>query len=122
MLPGVDRKGRPEVVVGTHMLLPNMPNQAIQIFVTGDGNQVAGMDFVAQVGDGGPTNACSSGPGCDRWSEHHGGRPTGTPFASNHNPTTDPAGGGEGTQTVYTGVTTQSGTVAASGLIGTIFV
>jgi len=108
------------IIVGSHILQPNMANQPIQIFVTG-GDNVAGMDFVAQVGDGGPTNAFS-GPGVIAGPNITADVVTGTIFATNHNPPGDPAGGSEGTQTVFQAITTVSGTVTAAGLIGTIFV
>jgi hypothetical protein len=47
---------------------------------------------------------------------------TGTIWAPNHNPVTNPAGGQEGTQTVFAGITTISGYVAGNGLLGTIYV
>lgn len=108
------------IIVGDHTLVPNMPNQAIPIFVTG-GDAVAGMDFVAQVGDGGPSNNFS-GPGTILGPNITADVVTGTIFAPNHNPPGDPAGGSEGTQTVFQAITTVSGTVVAEGLIGTIFV
>jgi len=43
------------VAVGTHNLLANSPNQKITIQVTG-GEQIAGEDLFAQIGDGGPIN------------------------------------------------------------------
>lgn len=39
--------------VGYHALLPNTSNQQIEIFVSG-GENIAGADLFAQVGDGGP--------------------------------------------------------------------
>ena len=41
------------IQIGDHELRPNEPNQRVPIFVTG-GEQVAGLNFYAQVGDGGP--------------------------------------------------------------------
>ena len=41
------------IQIGNHELRPNEPNQRVPIFVTG-GEQVAGLNFYAQVGDGGP--------------------------------------------------------------------
>jgi hypothetical protein len=38
------------VTVGSHVLLPNTANQVISISVSG-GEQIAGEDFFAQVGD-----------------------------------------------------------------------
>lgn len=38
-----------QIDVGNHLLLPNTPNQVIQIFVTG-GDQIEGMNFNAQIG------------------------------------------------------------------------
>jgi PEP-CTERM motif len=108
------------IIVGTHFIMPNTANQAIQIVVTG-GTNVEGMDFVAQVGDGGPTNIFT-GPGNIAGPRITADLLTGTIWATNHNPITHPAGGAEGDQTVYLGITTASGTVTANGLIGTIFV
>jgi hypothetical protein len=108
------------IVVGEHILQPNTPHQAIQIFVTG-GTQVAGADFVVQVGDGGPLNSFT-GPGNISGPTITADVLTGTIFASNHNPLTTPDGGASGPQTVYLGITTASGTVAGAGLFGTIFV
>ncbi len=39
--------------VGNHLLFSNMAGQEIEVYVTG-GEQIAGIDFFAQVGDGGP--------------------------------------------------------------------
>jgi hypothetical protein len=108
------------IVVGEHHLVPNEAHQAIQIFVTG-GDNVAGMDFVAQIGDGGSTNLFT-GPGNISGPTITADIVTGTIFASNHNTITTPGGGSEGNQTVYLGITTVSGTVTAQGLIGTIYV
>lgn len=41
----------PEIIVGSHNLLPNTPNQEIQIFVSGAAD-VTGMNIFAQLGDG----------------------------------------------------------------------
>ena len=43
----------PRITVGAHTLLPNTPNQTIQVFVSG-GHAVSGLNLYAQVGDGGP--------------------------------------------------------------------
>jgi hypothetical protein len=43
------------IIVGNHILQPGMAGQVIQIFVDGDGSdQVQGVNFRAQLGDGGP--------------------------------------------------------------------
>jgi hypothetical protein len=47
------------IVVGNHVLLANTPNQTITIQITG-GEQVAGEDFFAQIGDGGTYNGGSN--------------------------------------------------------------
>lgn len=41
------------IVVGTHFLLPNTPNQVVEIGATG-GEAINGMNFYSAVGDGGP--------------------------------------------------------------------
>lgn len=41
------------ITVGNHSLLANQPGQTIEIFVAG-GDSVSGVNFYAQVGDGGP--------------------------------------------------------------------
>lgn len=43
------------ITVGNHVLLANTPNQTITLQITG-GEQVAGEDFFAQIGDGGAFN------------------------------------------------------------------
>ncbi|MCH8044616.1 MAG: tandem-95 repeat protein [Planctomycetes bacterium] len=43
----------PTIVVGQYTLVADTPNQQIEIFVSG-GQSVAGVNLVAQVGDGGP--------------------------------------------------------------------
>jgi hypothetical protein len=44
------------VTVGNHLLMANTPNQTFTIQITG-GEQVAGEDFFAQIGDGGMYNS-----------------------------------------------------------------
>ena len=39
--------------VGNHLLAPNLSGQQVELYVAG-GEQIAGIDFFAQVGDGGP--------------------------------------------------------------------
>jgi PEP-CTERM motif len=41
--------------VGSHDLLPNVAGQEIAIFVSG-GGQIHGVDFIVQIGNGGPYN------------------------------------------------------------------
>jgi uncharacterized protein (DUF952 family) len=50
------------IVVGTHALLPNTPNQTIAIYVTG-GDAVNGVDLIVQVADGGPEWGALGGSG-----------------------------------------------------------
>ena len=50
------------IVVGDHTLLPDTAGQQIEIFVTGD-EQVQGLNFYIQVGDGGvPAGGSDVGP------------------------------------------------------------
>lgn len=44
--------GEVVVNVGDLQLAPNTPNQKRDIFVSGDGDQVFGVDFYARIGDG----------------------------------------------------------------------
>jgi uncharacterized protein YjiK len=51
----------PTIVVGSHTLLPNTANQAIQISVSGDA-MVPGLVLYVQVGDGGPERTAAGIP------------------------------------------------------------
>jgi len=101
-------------------LLPNTAHQAIQIFVSG-GLNVQGLVLEAQVADGGPNENFNT-PGVINGPTITGDVITGTIFASNHTTPTDPGGGVEGPMTAWISVTTQAGTVTASGLLATLFV
>jgi|SRR6185437_11279868 len=50
----------PTLETGTYVLLPNTPNQVIQIFAHG-GDAVQGVTFDVQVGDGGPLSGGTVG-------------------------------------------------------------
>jgi hypothetical protein len=41
------------ITVGNHILIPDVPGQTVQAFVSG-GDEVAGVNLFVQVGDGGP--------------------------------------------------------------------
>ena len=104
----------PIIVVGDHSLLPNTPGQKISISISGD-NNITGINFYAQVGDGGPELAdYSLPPGID------GPAITGVDL--------DPPGGifdGKGTQTDLPGIPqvaistfdVTTGTVLGDGLL-----
>jgi len=51
----------PRISVGTHQLMPNTPNQTIELRVTG-GQLVRGLNLNAQIGDGGPELGGTPGP------------------------------------------------------------
>ncbi len=103
--------------VGHHYVLPNTPGQSIEIFVTG-GDDVQGLNFYVQVGDGGPAVGGTPGPVIEA-----ADIVTGTIFAANNVGETDFDGPGspdalpqwEGLNTV-----TAAGTVAADGLLATV--
>ena len=105
-------EGTASVPVGTHTLQPNTPGQRVQIFVTG-GLAVQGMNFNAQIADGGPELGGSiDGPditGVDVLA--------GTIFANNNTGQQNP---GSFSQLGIRYTTTNTGTVNASGLLGTI--
>ncbi len=43
--------GATYIDVGNHMLLPNTPNQRIDIYVTGDNDRIQGVEVYAQIGN-----------------------------------------------------------------------
>ncbi len=102
-------------------LQPNMPNQAIQIFVSSANIGVSGFVLEAQIADGGPNEGFNT-PGVINGPTITADVLTGTIFASNHNPVTQPGGGSEGPMTAFYSVTTQNGTVPSNGLLATLFV
>ena len=109
------------VTVGTHILLPNTANQVVSIWVNG-GEQIAGEDFFAQIGDGGAflggSNTKPAFTNVDVLS--------GTIFAANNNgafgdPNGTPSGSNAAHPLIWVdGTTTVSGTVSASGLLATL--
>src|SRR5262245_47437704 len=112
--------GRPHLVsaqiavqVGDHNLLPNLPGQTIQIFVTG-GGAIAGVSLNVQVADGYPDvpGSATDGPditGIDLV--------TGTIFAANNTGATDP---GSVDQVGLRNITTSANTVPADGILATL--
>lgn len=109
---GVARAANPAITVGNNILLPNRAGQTVQLFVTG-GQQVPGLDLFAWVAGGGTANGGTAGPVISNVN-----LTSGTIFAG-HN-------GGQvnisalPTQAYSGYVTTDSGTVAASGLLATL--
>jgi len=113
------------IVVGNHILQPNMPNQLIQIFVTG-GDQIQGVNLNAQIG---PDPSSAITPVFQFDPNQHLVFPganlstllaPGSIFAP-------PAGFGENDVTFFpalwqAGSATSSGTVAANGLLATLYV
>lgn len=105
------------ITVGNHVLLPNTPNQTITLSVSG-GEEVAGLDLFVQIGDGGAfAGGANSTPVFQNVDII-----TGTIFGSNNSGQSV-----DSTQASHpliwdTGTTTNTGTVAASGLLATITV
>jgi hypothetical protein len=109
------------VTVGTHALLPNTANQVITIQITG-GDQVAGEDFFAQIGDGGAflggTDAKPAFTNVDILSS--------TIFSTSNNGSYgDPNGTPPGSNSAHPliwvdGTTTVDGSVPAVGLLATL--
>jgi hypothetical protein len=98
--------------VGGHELLPDTPNQTVQVFVSG-GDAVQGLNFYAQVADGGPAaGGTITGPSITAVNIL-----SGTIFASNNAGQDDP---GSLPQLAARTTTTASGTVSASGLLATL--
>jgi hypothetical protein len=111
----------PAIAVGNIQLLPDKPNQTVQVFVSG-GDVVQGLNFEIQTGDGGPDSggtAAGAGPLITNLDLL-----TGTIFAANN---TGQHGGGPLSLTgktkaqVWEATTTTSATtVAAAGLLANI--
>jgi hypothetical protein len=121
--------------VGNHQLLPNTPNQKIALYVTG-GDAIAAADLLIQIGDGGPERvnfppltAGTDAPGVPL--------PIGLPNANLENPTfgpdtgifaSTPNGGqfdglgGSIPQLIGLSILTDTGTVAANGLLATLMI
>ena len=102
----------PTIVVENDVLLPNRAGQTIQIMVSG-GTAVSGVDFNAEIAGGGTVNGGTAGPAITNVD-----LVTGTIFAGNNSgqqniPSNSP-------QVYEGGISTTSGTVAASGLLATL--
>jgi hypothetical protein len=109
------------VTIGNHVLLPNTANQVVSIWVSG-GEQVAGEDFFAQIGDGGTfIGGSNTKPAFTNVDVING-----TIFAANNNgPFGDPNGTPPGSNAAHPliwvdGTTTANGTVVAGGLLATL--
>ena len=106
------------IEVGQIDLLPNLPGQVVTLKISGV-DQIAGMDFFAQVGDGGPElvlfglEAGTDGPGMTDVDLESG------IFLGNNGGQTDMLGGSI-PQLVGFGISTTSGTVASLGDLVTI--
>ena len=109
------------MTVGTHVLLPNTANQDITIWVSG-GEQIAGEDFFAQIGDGGTFLGGSNTKPAFTNVDILGG----TIFAANNNgafgdPNGTPPGSNSAHPLIWVdGTTTVSGTVSAAGRLATL--
>jgi hypothetical protein len=109
------------IIVGNHVLLPNTPNQIITIQVTG-GEQVAGEDFFAQIGDGGAfLGGLNSKPTFENVDIIGG-----TIFAANNNgafgdPNGVPIGSNSAHPLIWVdGTTTLNGSITANGRLATL--
>ena len=109
------------VSIGTVNLLPNTPNQKINIYIAGT-EQVASLDFFAQLGDGGAINAGSNTRPVFQNVDILGG----SIFAGNNagaagDPNGTPQGSNAGHPLIWVdGTITISGTVTANGLLATL--
>ena len=105
------------VNVGNHVLLANTPNQTITVQITG-GEQVAGEDFWAQIGDGGAYNIGSNSKPSFTNVDIIGG----TIFAANNTGAFgDPNVGNAAHPLIWDdGTVTASGSVAAAGVLATL--
>jgi hypothetical protein len=135
LIGAVSSPAASSINVGNHSLLPNTPGQTIAIYVTG-GDLIAAADLLIQIGDGGPERvnfppllAGTDAPGVPL--------PVGLPNANLQNPTfgTDagifasvPNGGqsdglgGSIPQLIGLSILTDTGTVAANGLLATLMI
>jgi hypothetical protein len=110
----------PIIDVGNHLLLPNLPGQTILIYVTG-GDAVEGLNLNVQVADGGSELAMFGGS-IDGPAISDLDIVTGTIFDGNNQGADDPEGllGGDFSQIELRTILTDSGTVAADGLLVTL--
>ena len=102
--------------MGTHRLAPNTPNQLVSIFVTG-GDEIAGVNFAAQVEDGFPDVPGSVINGPDITGVDLEGAVTPTIFTGNNTVAQNP---GSAPQAAFRSMTTQTGTVIGKGLFVTL--
>src|SRR5687768_3460768 len=100
----------PVITVGNHELLPNTAGQTIQIHVSG-GDDVDGLNFNAQIGNGGPEVGGTDGPNLTADIIN------GTIFAGNNTGQQDP---GSVPQVAARTTTTGQGTVDAQGVLATL--
>ncbi len=115
------------IVVGSHLLLPNTPNQVVQIFVTG-GDQIQGVNLNAQIG----TDPSSGGTPVFQYTGVTNGAYPGPTFSTLLAPGSvfaPPVGFGENDVTFYpalwqSGSATASanGFATASGLLATLVI
>ena len=102
----------PTIVVGNDILIPNTPNQTVQLMVSG-GTQIAGLDLNVEIAGGGTANGGTAGPKITSVN-----LTTGTIFGSNNTGQQNFTGF---PSQVYEGsIITSSGSVAASGLVATL--
>jgi hypothetical protein len=107
--------GTPVITIGNHVLQPDMANQPVDVYVSG-GDPVFGVNFNIEVGPGGPPIQDlvifdDAGP-----KPYMFDSPNNTGTADLDGPHMDPVLLWEGRNT-----TTPSGTIAATGLLGTVF-
>jgi hypothetical protein len=135
LIGAISTQAASSINVGSHSLLPNTAGQKIAIYVTG-GDAIAAADLLIQIGDGGPERvnfppltAGIDAPGVQS--------PVGFPNVNLQNPTygtdtgifsTVPNGGqsdglgGSIPQLIGLSILTDSGTVAANGLLATLMI
>ncbi len=111
----------PIIDVGIHQLLPDTPDQTIEISVSG-GQPVAGLEFFSQVADGGPEaegvpGGPQTGEGIDGPETTDVDLFTGTIFEHNNLPA---ARQSLLPQLFHASTVTAAGTVAAEGLLATV--
>jgi hypothetical protein len=106
--------GQPRITVGEHVLAADTPGQSIKLKVTG-GTPVQGLNFNAQIGDGGPVvGGSAAGPVITATDVL-----TGTIFAANNTGQRDL---GSLPQLTMAATTTRVGAVQAEGLLVTLTV
>lgn len=105
------------MTVGNHLLMANTPNQTFTIQITG-GEQVAGEDFFAQIGDGGSYNGGVNSKPAFTNVDIIGG----TIFAANNTgPQVNPAVPNSAHPLIWeVGTVTASGSVASTGKLATL--